>query len=131
MNHEHNVRKTLDYIENNLKNRIQLEDLSREAYLSKYHYHRLFHKFLGESVNKYISKRRMARAASELEQTNTRIIDIAFKYQYSSQASFTRAFQSHYGLAPGEYRKQYNSIQNHNMNDIIYFNSNQIKTMAA
>lgn len=106
MEYEQKMRESLDYIEKNLSNKIQLEDLSRIAYLSKYHYHRLFHKAVGESVKKYITKRRMACAASELVRTEARILDIAVKYQFGSQEAFTRAFKSIYGISPGEYRKQ-------------------------
>lgn len=106
MNYEQKMRESLDYIENNLSNKIRLEDLSRIAFLSKYHYHRLFHKTVGEPVSKFITKRRMASAATELVRTEARILDIALKYQFSSQEAFTRAFKGVYGISPGEYRKQ-------------------------
>lgn len=98
--------KALEYIEKNLDSKISLDDLAKNAYLSKYHYHRLFHKAAGESVSRYIVRRRMAKAASELAETDGRIIDIALKYQYSSQESFSRAFKKVYGITPGEYRRK-------------------------
>jgi AraC-like DNA-binding protein len=106
MEHEQELRRSLDYIEENLSGKLRLEDISRIACLSKYHYHRLFRKLNGEPLMKYITRRRMARAASELVRTDARILDIAVKYQFSSQEAFTRAFKSLYGLSPGEYRKQ-------------------------
>ena len=35
------VNKSEDYIENNLQNKITLDDLSKYMHMSKYHYHRL------------------------------------------------------------------------------------------
>lgn len=98
--------KSLEYIEKNLDSKISLDDLAKDAYLSKYHYHRLFHKTAGEPVSRYIARRRMAKAASELAETDGRIVDIALKYQYNSQESFSRAFKKVYGMAPGEYRRK-------------------------
>jgi AraC-like DNA-binding protein len=115
MEYEQKIRDSLDYIENNLNQKIQLEDLSKIAFLSKYHYHRLFHKAVGEPVKKYIRKRRMARAAAELIQTDARILDIAIKFQFGSQEAFTRAFKGIYRISPGAYRKQLNIRQPQDM----------------
>jgi AraC-type DNA-binding domain-containing proteins len=125
------VGDTVEYINKNLDDKISLDELSQKAHLSKYHYHRIFHKITGESVGKYITKRRMEKAAEELAETDEPIIDIAFKYQYSSQESFTRAFMRIYNLTPGKYRKIY--LGNRSDNNVILFNSNfsQITDMAA
>ena len=101
------VHDSLTYIEKNLDDKISLEELAQQAHLSKYHYHRLFHKIVGESVTRYINKRRMEKASEELARTDQPIIDIALKYQYASQESFSRAFRRLYGLTPGKYRKIY------------------------
>lgn len=111
MEHEQEIRRSLDYIERNLSSRLRLEELSKIACLSKYHYHRLFQKMNGESVMRYITRRRMARAASELVRTDARILDIAVTYQFSSQEAFSRAFKNVYGLTPGEYRRQFTTVR--------------------
>lgn len=130
MDYHSKVHDSLEYIEENLDDRINLDDLAQKAYLSKYHYHRLFHKITGESVTKYITKRRMAKASEELVQTDQPIIDIALKYQYASQEAFSRAFVRVYGLMPGKYRRVYGSSK---FNNVIRLNSyfNKITNMAA
>lgn len=124
------VHESLEYIEKNLRNKINLDDLAEKAYLSKYHYHRLFHKIVGESVNSYINKRRMEAAAKELVLSDDRIIDIALRYQYSSQESFSRAFKREYQLAPGQYRRMFINRRPHH---IVQLRShiNPIQAMAA
>jgi AraC-like DNA-binding protein len=130
MDYHSKVHDSLEYIEENLDDRINLDDLAQKAYLSKYHYHRLFHKITGESVTKYITKRRMAKASEELVQTDQPIIDIALKYQYASQEAFSRAFVRVYGMMPGKYRRVYGSSK---FNNVIRLNSyfNKITNMAA
>jgi AraC-like DNA-binding protein len=113
MENEQKIRESLDYIEQNLVGEIRLEDLAGTVYLSKYHYHRLFHRLTGESVKHYINKRRMAGAAADLIQTDSRILDIAVKYQYGSQEAFTRAFKRLYNMPPAEYRKLYQRNTGH------------------
>ncbi|MDR1628757.1 MAG: AraC family transcriptional regulator [Oscillospiraceae bacterium] len=99
------LRESLDFIEAHLDEKITLELLAQKAHLSKYHYHRLFHKTAGEPLTKYIHKRRMEKAAGELVNTEQPIIEIALKYQYGSQEAFSRAFTRIYTLTPGKYRK--------------------------
>ncbi len=107
MDYRSKVLASLTYIEQNLDDKISLDALAGTVHLSKYHYHRLFHKIAGESVSKYINKRRMEKASEELVQTEQPIIDIALKYQYGSQEAFSRAFRQIYGLTPGRYRRTY------------------------
>ena len=130
MDYHSKVHDSLEYIEKNLEDKINLDDLAQKAYLSKYHYHRLFHKITGESVTRYITKRRMEKAAEELVQTDRPIIDIALRYQYASQESFSRAFTRIYDLTPGKYRRVYGSGK---FNNVIKFSSyfNRVTDMAA
>lgn len=58
MDNHFKVRASLEYIEKNLNDKINLDKLAQKSYLSKYHYHRLFHKMTGESVARYITRRR-------------------------------------------------------------------------
>lgn len=123
------MESSLEYIDQNLTGDVSLETLAEKAYLSKYHYHRLFHQYFGEGVSKYINKKRMESAAKELTETDQPIIDIALKYQYSSQEAFSRAFKRIYHITPGNYRRTYSYHQN----NIICLSSyhRNTKKMAA
>lgn len=105
MNYEACIKKSIEYIENNLNKKIQLKELADKAFLSKYHFHRVFHSVVGEPVAEYIRKKRLEEAANELLTTENKIIDIALKYQFSNQESFTKAFKKLYGIPPKEFRK--------------------------
>jgi AraC family transcriptional regulator len=104
------ILKSLDYIEKNLKEKISLVNIARESFFSPYHFHRVFMAMTGESVGEYIRKRRVTEAARELTNTNKKIIDIAFDYQYQSHEAFIRSFRRIYGISPGDYRKNKKSL---------------------
>jgi AraC family transcriptional regulator len=104
LNHDACIKKSIEYIEDNLDNKIELKELADKAFLSKYHFHRVFHSVVGEPVAEYIRKRRLKEAASELITTDDKIVDIALKYQFSSQEAFTKAFKRIYGVPPREFR---------------------------
>jgi len=105
MEHSKVIQQSIDYIEENLKEKISLEDLARRSYLSKYYFHRVFHQLVGETVMEYIRKRRLTEAAEELTESNSKIVDIALKYQFSSQEAFSRAFKRMFKVSPREFRK--------------------------
>jgi AraC family transcriptional regulator len=104
LNHDACIKESIEYIEDNLDNKIELKELADKAFLSKYHFHRVFHSVVGEPVAEYIRKRRLKEAASELITTDDKIVDIALKYQFSSQEAFTKAFKRIYGVPPREFR---------------------------
>ena len=79
MNHDACIKESIEYIEDNLDNKIELKELADKAFLSKYHFHRVFHSVVGEPVAEYIRKRRLKEAASELVTTDNKIVDIALK----------------------------------------------------
>jgi transcriptional regulator GlxA family with amidase domain len=66
MNYDTCIKKCIDYIEDNLNNKIELKELAEKVFLSKYHFHRVFHNIIGEPVAEYIRKRRLMEASNEL-----------------------------------------------------------------
>jgi AraC family transcriptional regulator len=102
---QNTIRESVDFIEQNLTEEISLTHLASRAYISKFHFHRIFRQMVGESVMQYIRKRRLAEAAGELKKTRVTITDIALKYQFGSEESFARAFKRLYGISPKAYRR--------------------------
>lgn len=104
MNYYDRIQQSIEYIEEHLCDNLTLEELAETASLSKYYYHRMFSMLVGESVMTYIRKRRLGRATKQLDNTDLRIIDIAYDNGFESQEVFTRAFKRHFGLTPNKYR---------------------------
>lgn len=98
------IKKVVDYIEENLNNELSLDKIAEKAGYSKFHLHRIFSKIVGETIHKYIQKRRLTEAARKLVYTDESIIDIALISGYESQQAFTLAFKKMYKSSPQIYR---------------------------
>ena len=61
-----NWNEALDCLEKNLDGTISLEELSRLAGCSAYHFQRMFSYLAGVPLKEYIRRRRMTRAAADL-----------------------------------------------------------------
>ena len=99
------LNKAIDYIEENLKCEISYEELSKITRCSVYNFQRIFSYIANRSLADYIRNRRLTMAAFDLLNTKERIIDIALKYGYESQESFTRAFKNFHGVLPSSVRR--------------------------
>lgn len=89
----------LDDLELHLDGKMDLENLGRIAGCSAYHFQRMFSYLAGVPLSEYIRRRRMTRAAADL-QKGERVLDVALRYGYDSPTAFTRAFQAVHGVAP-------------------------------
>ncbi|WP_234122693.1 helix-turn-helix transcriptional regulator [Clostridium hydrogenum] len=130
MDYSAEVQKAIDLIEDNLYDDIKLSDIAKKSHLSEFYFHRLFQKVTGETVMGYVRKRRLAKAAYDLKNTEFSVLDIAVKYQFSCGESFARAFKKMYGITPYEYRKSNKTINLYKK--INVFSKNNISmNMAA
>lgn len=102
MNWIQSLSKTIDYIENHLKDEISIEEISRQAYTTSSHFQMIFHLIMGMTIGEYIRSRRLSLAAQDLLQSNAKIIDIALQYQYDTPESFSKAFTRFHGVPPSK-----------------------------
>lgn len=99
------LERAVEYIEHHLDENIGLKDVARETGYSYYHMTRLFSSVLGESVGRYINRRRLYNASEQLIHSGRRITDIALDCGFESPEAFSRAFKSAFGSSPANYRK--------------------------
>jgi AraC family transcriptional regulator len=109
VNYYRAIQRAIHYVEEHLCDPFTVEDVSKAAFQSRWHFQRVFRLVTGHSLYQYVQRRRLAEAGSDLILKKSKVIDIAFKYQYGSPEAFTRAFVKHYGQPP----KDYKSIQEH------------------
>ncbi|PFA63211.1 AraC family transcriptional regulator [Bacillus sp. AFS015802] len=95
----------IQYIEDNLEDEIEMEELARLSLSSKFHFQRLFSLVTGCTVADYIRRRRLTLAAQELNNTNAKVIDVALRYGYETPESFSKAFRKAHGVSPSQVRK--------------------------
>lgn len=98
--------RVLDFIEANIGRPISLGNLAAVAEYSPYHFARTFKAAMGVPPHRYISRLRLEKAKAELTASRLSLAEIALNAQFSSQASFTRAFHRVTGLTPKEYQRR-------------------------
>lgn len=92
------------YIETNLCDEINVEEISRIACASRDSFMRFFSYMTGMTLNEYIRRRRLTLAAYDLRDTKMRVIDVAVKYGYDSADAFAKAFVKQHGITPTQAR---------------------------
>lgn len=100
------LERVLDYIETNIDSELALADLAEVACLSRFHFARAFREATGRPPHRYISQRRLDNARRYLRENELSLAEISLLCRFSSQATFTRAFQRQIGMTPGEYRRR-------------------------
>lgn len=100
------INKVLEYIENNLGTKLPLHTLANVAGFSPFHFHRIFHSIVGETVQEYVKSMRLALAARKLLYSpNLSITDLALDCGFSAQSDFARSFKSKYGVSASKFIK--------------------------
>jgi len=94
------IQNAIEYIENNLTEELNIQDIAEKACVSAFHFQRIFNVLCGFTVGEYIRNRRLSLAAEELSKADAKVIDVAIKYGYDSPDSFTRAFTKFHGISP-------------------------------
>ncbi|MBS4538976.1 helix-turn-helix transcriptional regulator [Clostridium sp. D2Q-11] len=105
------VESMVNWIEVNIKRNPTLPEMSNYVGYSQFYCSNKFHEYVGITFKQYLSKRKLTLAAMEVKNTQDRLLDIALKYGFSCQESFTRAFVDAFGCTPNQYRKTSATIQ--------------------
>jgi AraC family transcriptional regulator len=98
------MNAALDYIEENLTDKIDINVLCRKAGCSSYNFQRMFSFITDITLAEYIRRRRLTAAALELQHSDIKVINVAARYGYDSATSFARAFSALHGMTPREAR---------------------------
>ncbi len=110
MKPKNKLNNAIIYIEQNITEDLNVISISDYCGISYSHLARLFKRKIGFTIKGYIMKRRMTLAYYEVLCSNTKFINIATKYNYSSNETFYRVFKKTFGHSPSEVRN--NQISN-------------------
>lgn len=100
------INRVMDYIGKNISQVIDLSVMADIASFSPYHFHRIFTFITGETPNNFVSRIRLEKAASLLQDsTKDTISEIAFRCGFINVSSFSRAFKSFFGVSAKEFRR--------------------------
>jgi len=98
------VLSAINFIHENYKSKINLNNLSEISCMSQYYFSRIFKKETGYSPYEYILMIRLNRAKTLLKTTNLRVKDIAFEVGFNSESNFVTCFKDHVDMTPSEFR---------------------------
>lgn len=95
----------LAYMEAHLTQPTDVAAIARRAYMSPFHFQRVFAALCGMTVGAYVRRRRLTLAGETLATGQVRVIDAALRFGYDSPDSFNRAFRRFHGVTPSEARR--------------------------
>lgn len=91
------IHEILIYIDNNFKNDLTLDVLAEHFKYNKYHFSKLFNKYLGCHLTDYVNMTRTYYVIKQLQETDTSVIDAILESGFTSVPTFYRFFKKRYG----------------------------------
>ena len=96
-----------EYIETNYTDKLTLDLLAEQFFISKYHLHREYQKLFGTTITNAISIKRLSHAKSLLRFSGESIENIALTCGFQTASYFIKVFKKYEGLTPLEYRRKW------------------------
>ncbi len=100
------LNEAIKYIERNLTEKLDPEDIAGHVFSSSFHFQRVFSLLTGMTLGEYIRNRRLSLAGSELLKNDVKVIDVALKYGYETPESFSKAFLRFHGVTPSNVKRE-------------------------
>lgn len=98
------LRRAVEYIHAHYSKDLSLSEIAAEAFLSEYHFARLFKKIFGLTPHHYLAAVRIEQARKLLSESDLSIVEVSARVGYSSQSHFTKVFREQTGFTPAEFR---------------------------
>jgi len=100
------INRVIDYIDKHLDEAISLQALAKVAHFSPFHFHRIFKAIVGETLNQFIQRLRVEKAAGMLVANPRKsITEVALECGFSGSASFARAFKEFFHISASQWRR--------------------------
>jgi AraC-like DNA-binding protein len=98
------------FIDRNYADKIDLSNISDEAYFSKFHFIRLFKSIYGKTPHQYLTSVRMDKALLFLKE-NQSVSDVCFSVGFESLSTFSGLFKRMQGISPSLYLSQQQKLK--------------------
>lgn len=102
------IKKAQEFIENNVTERISVEDLSSRYAIGRRHFERRFKKATNNTPVEYIQRVKIEAAKKHFETTGKNVSEVMYDVGYSDAKAFRSVFKKITGLSPIDYRNRYN-----------------------
>ncbi len=109
MEHQYvQIRQSRAFIEKHHSEKIELENMAAAAFMSRFHYIRIFKQIYGITPRQYLRDLRISKA-KELLKKGLSVTRVCYDVGYKSLPTFSSAFKRGTGYSPKEYQKMNNS----------------------
>lgn len=105
------IKQILAYIHQHYQEPLTLSSVADYFHVSKEHFSRQFHQYVGKTFKDYLSNYRLYKAYDDIVSSDLTIQVIASKHGFYNVKSFINLFHEMYGLTPLQYRKQIKKSQ--------------------
>lgn len=102
------VRKVQEYIEQNIQDRMSVDDLAGMIAVGRRSFERRFKQATNNSILEYIQRIKIESAKRSFENSRKNINEVMFDVGYTDTKAFRSVFKKITGLTPIEYRNKYN-----------------------
>ena len=103
---KYKLKQAIDYINDNLDEKINIYDIAKLVDISNYYFCRMFHASMGISPYQYVLKQRVTKAKDLIKNSKLTLADIAYECGFSSQSQMTQHFRKQLGVTPKVYRNR-------------------------
>lgn len=98
------LRRAVEFMHDNCGKELSLAEIAAAAYLSEFHFARLFKKITGLTPHAYLAGVRIERARRLLAESDLAIVEVGATVGYASQSHFTKVFREATGMTPRAFR---------------------------
>jgi len=98
------LRRAIEFIHDNHGRELATSEIAEAAYLSEFHFARLFKKLTGQTPHAYLAGIRIERARRLLSETDLSIAEIGERVGYQSASHFTKVFRESTGSTPTQFK---------------------------
>ena len=98
------LRTVTGYIREHLSDKITVEQMAKDLFISRSYLSTRFKKETGETLSSYIQRQQIERAKEYLKNTSKSILEISTCLGFSSQGYFQNVFKKHTGMTPKDFR---------------------------
>lgn len=105
------IKAAQNYIEDNVNDKILVEELAQKFAISNRNFVRRFKKATQNTPLEYIQRVKIEAAKRSLETTQQNVNEIMYQVGYADQKAFRTVFKKYVGLSPVAYKTKYNRAQ--------------------
>ena len=100
------IGDSLKYIKTHFQHTVSVEQLAKDAGMSRRSFFQQFKNVTGCSPIQYLIRLRISRSADLLRQSGLRINEIAYQCGFPDSNYFCKVFHRHTGMSPRQFRQK-------------------------